>query len=691
LQLITNSRRNSPHRVNIVLAIVFLLLVLIGVGTVSIYSLLTVVLDGGAALLVVGPLCLGGWALVPLIRANRLAIRWQFLLAAAFGIGVGANLVLILGLFGFLSRPLWLGVLTLAVAAGMARIWSERRDSDPGESSPSNSRSAGSWRYLLFLIVPFAVIALLAASAAPGVFWSEEGYGYDALEYHLELPKEYFLAGRISYAPHNVYANFPANVEMLYLLSMIVLDDTRDVGTVAQFIHLFLAMLTVYAAWVIARDWSPRAGIVAAVVMGTCGWMVYLSALAYNDNGVLFFGIVAIGALFRAQHAAVGIANGESQRDVHDRSGLSPKRWLMICGVLAGLTCGCKYTAVAFIALPIICIAPFICRQSRAMRVKSVALVAMGTGVAFAPWLVKNAAFTGNPVFPLANTVFHAHPPGFGAEQTLQWNIGHEPPTDEQGVKRFSIAFQRIVTDPQQRFGPVIFILAVMGFGFGRSNRESFLLAFVLIIQIAVWLFATHLFARFATPWLLPLSLLAAQTVRRFDSPWRLTIPLVTVAGAAFNFAYIENLYAGERGGLDAAPASLFYDGKLPGFEYLGFINHELPTNAHLLMVGDSKAFYIQRRVDYCVVFNESPLARLAQEHSSASEIMQWLRSRGITHVLVNWSEIARLRATYGFPSVLNEELFGRLQGAGLKLLESFPGPAVGQRFVEIYDVPKNE
>ena len=48
---------------------------------------------------------------------------------------------------------------------------------------------------------------------------------FDVLEYHIQGPKEYFQAGRITFLPHNVYTNMPFGVEMLHLIGMEVLDD----------------------------------------------------------------------------------------------------------------------------------------------------------------------------------------------------------------------------------------------------------------------------------------------------------------------------------------------------------------------------------------------------------------------------------------------------------------------------------
>ena len=59
---------------------------------------------------------------------------------------------------------------------------------------------------------------------------------FDVLEYHLQGPKEYYQAGRISFLPHNVYTNMPFGVEMLHLLGMEVLGDWWWGGLVGQFL-----------------------------------------------------------------------------------------------------------------------------------------------------------------------------------------------------------------------------------------------------------------------------------------------------------------------------------------------------------------------------------------------------------------------------------------------------------------------
>ena len=70
-------------------------------------------------------------------------------------------------------------------------------------------------------------------------------------------------------------------------------------------------------------------------------------------------------------------------------------------------------------------------------------------------------------------------------------------------------------------------------------------------------------------------------------------------------------------------------------------------------------------------------------------EVLNWLKDRCYTHVLVNWSEVRRLASTYGFsPPVDASELerrFDRLSAAGLKRTHKFKHRDVHGRYVELY------
>jgi len=652
------------------------LLTLGGLAVASPHVLMVAALDAAsAAILVVPPMLVGLW-LIPIFNFGRLPLRWHLLLGAALGLGTTSLLVLLLGLIGVLQRSFWIGLLGLFMVLGIIRLrvlLTPAANANDIEGNDGRHGQSGASRWLWLILVPFLILALLAAANAPGFIWAEEGQGYDALEYHLGMPKEYLQAGRIAYAPHNVYANFPMNVEMLYLLAMIVHHNIYDMGTTANMIHLMLGALSVFAVWVAGREWSPMAGQVSAIAMGTVGWLGYLSGLAYVEHGMLFFSAVAVAALLRATSQS---NNSKSMK------------WLALSGVCSGFACGCKYTAVGLIVLPITTAIVLFYAWSWHRPIARLAVYSLGTTLAFAPWLVKNTIMTGNPVFPLANTAIGGNPPEWSEDETRRWDSGHAPlESDRAFGARLRAFWRHVPADRDQRFGPAIILLALLGLFGRRFEGHDVLLITIFVIQALIWLFATHLFARFAVPFLIPLGILAGRALLTGESRRRIWIGHgVLLAGAAWSLVFAARLHAREAPG--GAPASLIYEGTLPGSEYYATINQELPPNARVLLVGDARAFYFQRPVNYWVVFMRSPFVKVVESALQPNDIMQWLCDQGYTHVLVHWHEVARLRRTYGFSPKITPDLFDRLASAGLSRIREFHHPDVNGRWVDLYEVP---
>ncbi len=658
-------------------SILFVAITLFGTGVASPYALISLAIDGLSAGIILIPPMLAGLWVMRLARLEHMPLRWHLLLGASFGLGGLSLAILLSGACSLLNKPVWTIIYILLTTAGVVRARQLWLVSGPVKNQPpSPDISARFIGALLLLTCPFAIMSLLAAANAPGLIWQEEGFGYDVLEYHLQLPKEYLAEGVISYRPHNVYANFPANVEMLYLSAMMLLGEDVDVGVTANFIHAALLWLSVFAAWVIGKDWSSRAGAVAAVALGTCGWIPYLSGLAYNEGGLLLFGMVATGLTLRAIRP----------HSPHDQHPTEPWRLWLLAGACAGFACGCKYTAGPMIALPL-CLAALVTPFTTMVRRLSFACVfSLATILTLSPWLIKNTLATGNPVFPLMNNTFHAQPDGWSDTADEKWNAGHQPQQHEQTVSaKLSALWHRVIADEKHRFGPAIMILAVAGLALRRWQREDAFLLFLLAAQLTVWLFATHLYARFAVVLLIPLTLLTGSILKETKSiSVRAAVFTMLTLGCVFSGYFSGKLIANE--GPNGAPPSIFYDGQLPGFEYLKTINHDLPTPAKILMVGDAKAYYIRREVDYCVVFNQSDFAKIILTNTDEA-IVNWLRENSYTHVLVNWSEILRLRKSYGFAEEITHSLFERLLPHGLHVLKDFDHPANAERYITLYEI----
>ncbi len=679
---------------------------------------LFLVTDGVIAAAIVAAAALAGLWAVALFRLGDLPLRWHLLLGAGLGIGGLALTVLALGLMGLLIRALWIAMLACAGVAGIVRLERLARRS-PGiapsvpparprrpltggtsvkgglkpaargdrETFASDMLASPAHRgvgWLWLAACPFAALVLLVALVPPGLLWAEEGNGYDVLEYHLQMPREYLEAGRIEYAPHNVYANFPANAEMLYLLAMVVQGGPLAGVGVAKLINALLAFLTVGAAWLAGREHSPTAGVCTGLLAATAGWLTYLSGVAYVENAMLFFAMLSAAAIVRAGTVPCK----------------TPLRWIILAGLLAGFSAGCKYTALVLIVPPLALAVLIGHWSSRRQRLAVFVMFVLSAGAAFAPWALKNIALTRNPVFPLAGDVFHASPEGWSAELAAHFDRSHAPGADESSLAaRVAVLWSKVLADESQRFGPAVFLLAVAGLVTNRSRRLDLQFGLVLLVQLGLWLGLTHLYARFAVVFLVPLVILGGRFVGDLKAPFRKVGLAVLLAGAIWNLTFMiglyhRHLYADSGHVPVEGVLEVFTRGRAPYYEHLGVINDELPEDCKVLLVGEARAFYFLRDVDYCVVFNRHPFVTVVESAAASSEVHEWLNANGYTHVYVGWGEIERLRRSrYGFPKVVTHKLFADFVSAGmLRRTHVFSAGAPGTPYAELYEVvPRSE
>ncbi len=612
-----------------------------------------------------------------------------------------------------------------------------RTRTQPGNAE-EGSGSGDLWRWLWLLIVPAIVLGVLAATVPPGLLWHQEGRGFDVLEYHLGVPKEWLGAGRITYLDHNMYSNFPMNAEMLYMLAMVLYGSPFKAAIAAQMIHLLLGGLAGYAAWLIGRDYSRKAGIVAGIAGVAFPWSIYLGALAYVENGMLFYGLLAAGLCSRA---------------IRDPSQRGWSRALAM-GAMVGLACGYKYTAIPMIAVPLLAIwfveavsKPRTGRQAasgthekkvfkwvpvniagRPRRLFIAFAPVLAAGVLFGPWMGKNVWMTGNPVFPLGYGVFGSRV-WTPADQARFWRA-HSPLPEERPIgARAGLLWQRVIAEPRFGYVPwaavgIAGLLAAAGLKRRRTSknsrdgdaadrgslyrREIVIWLCVLGLEMLVWLFATHLFARFASILWLPMVFLVSIVVawaterrqaRRTVGGTLCVVGLVVylVVGQGWLRRQYNEVFRLPVMDIVHGNVNLFLSGRIPSMNQLLYINGDgtaehpgLPGDAKLLMVGDVSVYYVDRSCDYCVTFSHNPFARaVEQAGGSGKRLLGWLRSKGYTHVWVNFADMGPVDPHLKGSFRVTPELIAQLDQAGLKRLYLVRGAGGGFVHGIIYGVPK--
>lgn len=639
------------------------------------------VLDGMTPILVLA--AAWGWGSWPAnwLLQDRLTELQRGCVALGLGLGVTGAMTLSLGMLGLLSRITAAALVGGGFVAGLAWLSKMREATLCQTAAPSMPRR-GVVCGLLVLPVGYSLgMLLFLATLPPGMVWSPEGFGYDVLEYHLQAPREYFDAGAIHFLAHNVYANFPQQVEIHYLLLMQLIGSAGAAAISAQIFHAALTIAAVFSAGAFAAPGWARS--VTWLVVGTIPALGYTGCLAYVEGGMVLYAVLTAGVAVCLLRAA---------------NEVGWRAWCVV-GLLAGLAGGCKYTALALVAAPLVIGLPLVLAGGVRRRVAVFATLVLATGVGVAPWLVRNTIFTGNPVFPFAYNVFGGA--AWSAAQNEQWALGHALPEESRSLPgRVQLANQQVL---QTRiFGSGFLLLALIG-AIVRWDRATWLLLGWSGAMVVMWMMLTHMPWRFLMPLIAPLAILLGQlldwrgsgfslydTHARHDAPIWLRTPVVVLAvvAALWQANTTRGLVAqAERDNqkrfgaveLDLASTvgatNFFRDGHP--------VNRYVPADGFVWQIGSAAVFYVDRRQHYCVTFNRDPWLEFAAEHSPV-ETLDFLRSKNVTHVVFSWSEIERLRKTYGFSPLVTREWLATLVDAGLTRIDEMkPQPA----FLEVYTV----
>ncbi|WP_145271726.1 hypothetical protein [Tautonia plasticadhaerens] len=471
---------------------------------------------------------------------------------------------------------------------------------------------------------------------------------FDALEYHLQGPKEYYQAGRIAFLPHNVYTSMPSGVEMLHLLGMTVLDDWWLGALAGQLLVAAFAPATAALVAATALRWgSPRAAWFAALVYLTTPWVFRLGTFPFVEGPLCGF------------HAALVFvaASGWTARE-----GLGPRPWAPwgFAGLLAGGAMACKYPGLVSAVVPFGLVAAAEAGRRRSWRIA--AAFAVGVAVGVGPWLIRNLADTGNPVYPLAFGIFGGldWDPGLDAK----WWAAHGPRPATGGALASAVID---VAGRSDWHSPLYLLLVPLAFLRRGSRGFAAVLGAYVLYLFATWFLLTHRLDRFWLP-LLPaaavLAGLGADWTR--SRPWPGWLALVTALPVLANLVFITTPLCGPTDGtgdLGRLRRAAAEAANPP----LARLDASLPPGAKPLLVGQAGVFPVDRPVLYNTVFDRERIEGIVAGRSPG-EIRAQLDRMGVTHVYVDWVEIARhdRPGGYGFSPAVTRGLFDDLEDSGV-------------------------
>ena len=533
----------------------------------------------------------------------------RLLLSIALGLGLVANVVLVLGLLGLLQASAIAATLigvALLVGADLGRVVHELPDLIRALRAARSSLRSGD--RVLALLIPLGevlVLVVLVQALAPPI-------GYDALMYHLHGSKRFLELGRLALLPDVQQANMPFTIDLLYLVGLAFGSDSA-----ANVLHLSFALLTTAATFHFGRTYlGERVGwIAAATMLSTTLFSVY-APLANIDYGLALFDFLAVLAFARW---------------------LTDRRpgWLVVAGSLVGFALGSKYLgALTGFGLGVALLAMWL-RSARQPRDLVMWLAAYGVPAALfaAPWYVKNLLWLGSPVWPFLT----AGPPDVNIALMAHANFGRDL-LDYLRLP-FLLYWEGSLEHPDAR--PPLLLLLLPLYLLVRRHRVVTALLALAMVHVVVWASSAHVL-RYLTAIMPELCLASAYVLVQLARSFRrgsavasgLVVACMLMVATVNVIREIVIQPFGYLVGIESRQAYL--SKLLPNHELVTYLNGRDDVRG-VLLLGDRRAFYVHAPTWVDVSANEFRALATAPDADRARSELARL---GVSHVLVSEEDI---------------------------------------------------
>jgi 4-amino-4-deoxy-L-arabinose transferase-like glycosyltransferase len=428
---------------------------------------------------------------------------------------------------------------------------------------------------------------------------------------------------------------------MLFMMGMALKGDI-----VARLLHFAYLLLTLGALGAFAtRYWQRRLGLVAAALFLSIPTAVQIAAWAYVDLALTFYGFAALYSLVNWLESPGG-GPERLKREKESRG------WLILAGLFAGASLSIKYTgATNLLVLEGVLLWWLIRRRlaTRRFLAAAVAIAALALVVA-APWYLKNALVTGNPIYPLVwggrgwNEVSTRWLLSLGNKKSL-WDLLVVPWTLTVLGTQGSVAYDATFSPVSLTLLPALLVVQREAKGLG-----ALLLAAVL--GYVAWLASGAaaygefvLQGRMVLPIFAPLSLLCAYGLLGLDV-WdrpRFSIRRVLTVLVALTLAFAWFSQALTVTGFGPVPYLVGYQSRAQfqeqyttqrWYEAITYLNENLGPGDRVLFVWEPRSYGTLVAHEPDVLFDN--FSQLVRRYGSAQDVAEGLRQEGFTHLLVN-------------------------------------------------------
>ena len=362
--------KSDPNRIAVI-GIVWLLIVIFGYyithNPLNSIPVSPIVTNVWSVIAVLFFLTIAGGIGKRLIPLENLPDLTAAVLQAGIGLGVISVLTLIIGSFWKIN-PLIISLLHLFLALFFLQFeyqWIKKILKSIRFMLAYQSK----FQLIVMILIGMIFLIQFTQSLAPPLH-------YDALNYHLTLPKAYLLNERIENLDWLVMSGMPQTTEMLYLNLMAVAGESAPlllssffgVLTCLALVGYLQEKLNLESAWVAAASLLAGFTLASSLAWGYVDWL-----------GCLF----GSGTVICLDYFRTG----------------GQRKFVMVSGLFAGLAFSTKYPAgVIFLAGLFVLI--WHCWRMKKTFLPAFIQYSLGASIFAFPWLLKNLILTGNPLYP---------------------------------------------------------------------------------------------------------------------------------------------------------------------------------------------------------------------------------------------------------------------------------------------------
>jgi hypothetical protein len=468
-------------------------------------------------------------------------------------------------------------------------------------------------------------------------------YARDALIHHLAIPKLWLKHGGFYETPWAPFSYYPMNIELIYLLCLIIGSDILP-----NIVHLCFAIGTSLLIYLYLK---PKLGLTYAL-LGCLIWLstpivIHVGPTAYIDLGLTFFITLAIYYMAKFM---------EMEKP--------EKKFFFLSAIFIGLALGSKYSAL--IALPFFtCLSFFAASRygGNWKAIKYTALYLVVSACLAAPWYIKNASLTGNPTYPFTTPLTYllgkhanvSEPLGvalfredraLGTSSMLDRRVRYSENTLEIFTVPLRIFWQGKDNDSRYFDGVLnpIYLLFLPFAWYPSKEKKSLLFFFVF-----VWFFILMVFflrgmrIRYVFPSLPPLVIVSVFGIRwlidKTSTLARSLVMALIIGLLGMNFLYLwqrvdfikpwQYLTASES-------RDQFLSRLLGSFAPIKWMNDHLPQNARILfLMAGHRGYYCERAYLLAPDFGQRILEKMVRAENE-EQLRRIFSGLNVTHLFTN-------------------------------------------------------